>query len=266
MKLAVVLPTKNEEKDIMYLVNSIKAQTFKDLVIIVADNHSTDKTRNLVKKAGCIVIDGGTLSTGRNKGMEKAIELGAELVVFIDADVILPKKTFLEELIKEFYGRNLDYAGTLPEGYDLKTKIDVNDPIGTVKPNPDWKYRGFYGAASRTIKKYQNSKKRPMMQQFIFVKPEIYKKIGGFQEFEYREDVEYCRYVKKHGYKFGVLSKAGKFLVSPRRIEESGFWKMTFVYLILTILCELGYKFRHGGRLNYYTLHYDFRRKKKRLK
>lgn len=50
MELAVVIPTKNEEENLIYLVNSIKSQTFKDLIIIVADVFSTDNTRKIAKK------------------------------------------------------------------------------------------------------------------------------------------------------------------------------------------------------------------------
>lgn len=49
-KISVVVPARNEEKRISYLLESLLCQTYKPLEIIVVDNASTDKT-NLIAKS-----------------------------------------------------------------------------------------------------------------------------------------------------------------------------------------------------------------------
>ena len=71
-KLSIVIPVKNEETDLPKLLASIKAQTFTDYEVIVADAHSTDKTVELAQAAGAIVVEGGMPGSGRNRGAEAA--------------------------------------------------------------------------------------------------------------------------------------------------------------------------------------------------
>ncbi len=55
-EVTVVIPTLNEEKNIEKLVTLIK-RTYKGIQIIVVDDGSKDKTKEVAKKAGAKVID-----------------------------------------------------------------------------------------------------------------------------------------------------------------------------------------------------------------
>ena len=68
MILSIIIPTYNEEEYLPVLLESIKEQSFDDYEVIVADANSTDKTREIAKEYGCIVVDGGLPAVGRNNG------------------------------------------------------------------------------------------------------------------------------------------------------------------------------------------------------
>lgn len=54
--VTVVIPTLNEEKNIERLVGLLK-KTYKGLSVIVVDDGSQDKTQDMARKAGALVLD-----------------------------------------------------------------------------------------------------------------------------------------------------------------------------------------------------------------
>ena len=86
MILSIIIPTYNEEEYLPVLLESIKKQSFTDYEIIIADANSTDKTREIAKEYGCIVIDGGLPAVGRNNGARIA---QGEYLLFLDSDLEL---------------------------------------------------------------------------------------------------------------------------------------------------------------------------------
>lgn len=86
--VSVTITTKNEEKNIENCIKSILEQTYKDIEIIVVDNNSTDKTKEIALKYTNKVFDKGPeRSAQRNYGMiDKS---NGKYVMFIDADMIL---------------------------------------------------------------------------------------------------------------------------------------------------------------------------------
>lgn len=85
-KVIVVIPAFNEEKSIAKVIEAIP----KDVVphVIVTNNNSTDNTSNAATQAGAIVLDESRKGYGWAclKGIEKAKELGASIIVFLDGD------------------------------------------------------------------------------------------------------------------------------------------------------------------------------------
>lgn len=80
--VTVVIPTKNEERTIEQMIDSVKAYAEE---ILVVDGRSTDNTLNIAKQAGAgILVDQGR---GKGNGLRMALaEARSEIVVFIDAD------------------------------------------------------------------------------------------------------------------------------------------------------------------------------------
>ncbi|MBI4058007.1 glycosyltransferase [Candidatus Microgenomates bacterium] len=88
--VSVIVPTKNEEVNIVRCLTSVKKQTYKGKIeIIVVDNFSTDKTVHLAKKFTSKVWKRGSeRSAQRNFGAEHA---RGDYLLFLDADMELSR-------------------------------------------------------------------------------------------------------------------------------------------------------------------------------
>lgn len=101
MKVSVIIPTLNEEKNILKTLRAIKAQKFKGVVeIIVADGGSEDKTTVLARRyADKIVTEHTkTIAAGRQAGADVA---EGEILIYTDADAV-PQKDWLQKIVDAF--------------------------------------------------------------------------------------------------------------------------------------------------------------------
>ena len=95
MKLSVVITTRNEEANIANCIHSFDGCR-DDVEVIVVDNSSTDRTKEIASALGAQVLDKGPERCAqRNLGWQSA---SADWVVILDADMILPRET-LDEIL-----------------------------------------------------------------------------------------------------------------------------------------------------------------------
>ena len=232
--LSIIIPTLNEEDYLPQLLECLRKQGGSgDFEIIVADAGSQDKTREIARAFGCKVVEGGLPARGRNQG---AGEAKGDLLLFLDADVVLPKD-FLEETIKEFKKRNLDIAA-----FSL---IPLSEKRG-----PKIVFNFFY---NYPLKILENKWAHGAMG--ILVKKWLHQKIGGFDEkIKIAEDHHYVQRISKIG-KFGMI-KSSKIFVSLRRIKKEGWVRIGLKYSF----AELHMKFKGPIRkelFQYKFNHYD---------
>ncbi len=230
--LSIIIPTLNEEDYLPLLLNSIKKQNFKeDLEIIVADADSRDETIKIARSFGCKVVSGGLPARGRNEGAKIA---KGEWLLFLDADVILPKN-FLEKLLTEAKKRKLDVASLMLEPQTEKKMIK-------------FLIECFYNIPIKKIEKIL-----PFGAMGILVKKAVHQTIGGFNErIKIAEDHDYVKRAAKVG-NFGVLRDV-RISISLRRFYQDGWLRTGIVYLLAGIYYNFGgtiksdifkYKFGH---------------------
>ena len=106
MKVIITIPAYNEEDTITKVINEIKGEMKKsgyDYKILILDDGSVDKTKELGKKAGAIVVSNkrnlGLADTFRNE-MKECLNLKADVIVHTDADGQYPAK-YIPTLIKK---------------------------------------------------------------------------------------------------------------------------------------------------------------------
>ncbi len=207
--LSIIIPTYNEEKYLPFLLRSITAQTSEDYEIIVADNHSKDKTRELAEAAGARIVGGGLPSAGRNAGAAVA---EGDILLFLDADVILPDPKFIQDTVAEFRKRKLGVA---------TCKVE---PLSTKKVDK-YLHEGF------NYFMWVTSAVKPHAPGFcIFARKTVHDEINGFdEEIKLAEDHDYVERAGKVA-KFRVL-KSHRIPVSVRRLDKDGRFKTFIKYL-----------------------------------
>ena len=210
--LSIIIPTLNEENYLPILLELIKKQNFTDYEIIIADAGSKDKTIEMARNYNCKVIPGGLPAKGRNNGAEIA---KGNLLLFLDADVVLPKD-FFRKTLDEFKKRELKIAGfsLLPQGrnkfFHLLFNVFYNFPVRLMEKVL------AHGAMG------------------ILIEKQLFEKLNGFDEsIKLAEDHDLTRRAKKIA-KFGIL-RSSKIFVSDRRFRKDGWLKTYFKFL----LCEL---------------------------
>lgn len=232
-KISIIIPTFNEEKYLPALLDSIKEQEFLDYEIIIADAQSKDKTREISKSYGCVVVEGGLPAYGRNNGAKVA---KGKLLLFLDSDLILTEG-YLKDAVEEFENKSLGIAITqmIPLSDKKRDKIlhefanRFMIMVESIKPHG----AGCYGIISRR---------------------ELHQEVNGFDEsLDFGEDSDYIERIGKIS-QFKVLRKP-HVLVSIRRLEKEGLKSLVFKYSKSTIYDFMGKKIS-ADELDY-TFGYD---------
>lgn len=95
-QLVVMVPCLNEEKTLLKVLTSIPKQIkgINEIKILIIDDGSTDKTSEIATGFGAIVIKHTTtkgLAYSFSQGLEKALSMGADIIVNTDGDNQYPQ-------------------------------------------------------------------------------------------------------------------------------------------------------------------------------
>lgn len=205
MKISIVIPAFNEERLLGHSLEQIKraARAFErpgwETELIVCDNNSTDKTAQIARDAGAIVVFEliNQIARARNRGAAAAT---GDWLVFVDADSQPSPELFagVAEAINS--GKYLAGGATV--------KMDVRHPTA-----------GFvvwiWNSISRTFKMLAGS--------FIFCEAEAFRKIGGFNEKMFAAEeldlsVRLKKFARETGKKVLILSRH-PLLTSARKLH-----------------------------------------------
>ena len=230
MKVSIIIPTLNEEKVLPSIMESIKIQDFNDYEIIVADAHSTDKTREIAENYGCRVVDGGLPAAGRNAGAAAA---NGDFLFFLDADVILPPG-FIRNVYDEMQDRYIDLATC------------------EIKPLSDYQLdQVIHRMINLTV--ILNLWLDPKAFGFcIFATKRLFNRVGGFDETIYvAEDNDFVK--RASVYRTLRYLNSAHIMVSIRRFEKEG----RFAYMKKGIKLNL-YRTFKGEIRNDEIVKYEF--------
>lgn len=203
MLASIIVTTKNEEKTISKLLDTLLTQD-KPFEIIIVDSQSTDNTQKIIKKyiknhsEIKLYIKKSTRGEGRNFGVAKAI---GEIIAFTDGGCTANKKWLqsLKNKIKEGY--EIAAGKTIDTGYfkDVKrVKIEINN------------YDITYPSCNLAYRK------------------ELFKKINGFDtRFITAEDIDLNFRAIENGAKIGYTDQAVIYRKSASNIIsliKQAFW------------------------------------------
>jgi glycosyltransferase involved in cell wall biosynthesis len=100
-RISIVIPTLNTEAILENCLASVARQSYPraQIEIILADAHSTDRTREIGKKFGALILDdnGKNMEEGKRLALHHAT---GDYIVFVDADNEITHTDYIELAVK----------------------------------------------------------------------------------------------------------------------------------------------------------------------
>ena len=209
--VSVIIPALNEEKIIgTVLMDSIARRPHE---VIVVDGGSRDRTREISEQLGAVVITG---APGRARQMNRGAEQATgDILLFLHADTRLPPGAFP------------DIIAALADPRYLGGRFDVE------LDGDHWLLK-IVGAM---INHRSRITKVATGDQAIFVRREVFARMGGFPEISLMEDIAFGRALKQLG---GIACLRSRVVTSARRWEGEGVWRTIIKMWILKLLYFAG--------------------------
>ena len=132
-EVTIVVPCKNEESYIYYLLDSLKKQKGMEGIRILIADCSTDNTRRVIENhkdwLNIEVIEGGPVSVAKNNG---AYLVTTPYILFIDADVRFFSNTVIYDTLKQMKVEGLHLLGLNIKCYDADLRAQLSFSIFNV--------------------------------------------------------------------------------------------------------------------------------------
>lgn len=211
MNISVIVPVLNEEKSIGATLAALAP--LQPYQTIVVDGGSEDRTREIAGKFAVKVIQS---ERGRARQMNRgAQEAHGEVLLFLHADTRLPATAFA------------DIARALGDPAFLGGRFDV------ALEGAHW----MLPLVGRMISYRSRLSKVGTGDQALFVRREVFQRMGGFPDLPLMEDIAFCRALKRLG---GVACLRSQVVTSARRWEVDGVWRTIFRMWSLKLLYLTG--------------------------
>ena len=163
-KVSIIMPAYNKENYIQKTLDSIIQQKFIDFELIIIDDGSTDKTRNILeeyrvldKRIKIHHIENGGVSNARNIGLRHAV---GDWIQFLDADDLIDPE-YLINAIQLAEKKDVDilfsYFFVINENGDVLKKVSIEkqgimDQLGVCSCFIEEQYKnGFFGYISNKL-------------------------------------------------------------------------------------------------------------------
>jgi len=211
MNISVIVPVLNEEKSIAAtLAALVPLQPYQTIVV---DGGSADRTREIAGKFAVKIIQS---ERGRARQMNRgAADAHGEVLLFLHADTRLPVTAFA------------DIASALGDPGFLGGRFDV------ALEGTHW----MLPLVGRMISYRSRVSKVGTGDQALFVRREVFQRMGGFPDLPLMEDIAFCRALKRLG---GVACLRSQVVTSARRWEVDGVWRTIFRMWSLKLLYLTG--------------------------
>jgi len=216
MKISIIIPAYNEEKNLPKIIRSLRNENSKEVEIIVVDNNSTDNTLKVAKKLADKVYQCKEqgITYARNYGAKKARN---NIIAFLDADsTIYP-----------------DWINQINETFAKNKNLSVVSGIG-IYENKNFLKRLVLNAFSYIIFYYNTLStfwgNPALIANNFAIKKNVFDKVGGFEHFVV-EDYYLTLKLKKLNAK-SKMNRKMKVEYSSRRIEKNGLFSVWKVWLV----------------------------------
>lgn len=207
MRLSVIIPTLNEEKNIKACIES--AKKLEPFEIIVVDGGSTDRTKEIAENEGAFVTQ-STRGRGIQMNTGASIANGG-ILLFLHADSLITIRVDIKDYIAKGY-----IGGFFKLRFDDKS------------------------ISTRLVEIFANLRAKllclPYGDQAIFIRKDIFQMLGGFKTYPFLEDIDLVIRLKKFG-RLKYISHS--VIASARRLKKGYFLSPIAVSLRNVIIVVL---------------------------
>ncbi len=204
LPVSIIIPTKNEEKCLPILLDSIQKQDVKPMEIIVADANSEDRTPEIARKYGAKVIEGGMPAVGRNRGAKRA---KGDIFMYVDSDVVFPEIDTLRKAYNQFEEKESDVS--LVKIFDIDKNKSISKRIHVFLTN-----------FIQSVGELSFGPLKAGTGVVVLVRRGACFRVGGFDEQLYfAEDTDFVYKIFKQGFKHKNVDE--RFAVSTRRATSN---------------------------------------------
>jgi rSAM/selenodomain-associated transferase 2 len=218
--ISIITPVFNEEKNILPFISHLGSLE-GDFELIIVDGGSSDHTVGEVQQ--CINSFNHKLlllvsERGRGIQMNKGAKMAqGDILLFLHVDCVLEKDA-LTIMGKVTYDINAAGGGFKQAFSNPDFFLKFQSSIGNIRAGLTQVFFGDYG---------------------IFLRKEIFQKIGGYDDIPFLEDVEICRKAKRYG---RLLQVDRRIVTSPRRYLKKGKVRLTIAFILANLFNIIGWR------------------------
>jgi glycosyltransferase involved in cell wall biosynthesis len=193
--VSVVVPTRNSEKYLQRCLLSIRGQTYKNLEVIVVDNHSSDRTREIAGRyADLVLMKGPERSSQVNYGIQHA---RGKYAYRVDSDFFVEPSVIEEAVTK-----------CECEGFEAICVHNASDPSAS--------FWARVRNVERDCYRYDD-----LNVAARFFRKDAFERVGGFDEsLVAAEDYDLHNRLVKHGFRIGYIESKEIHLGEPESLKE----------------------------------------------
>jgi len=227
-RVSVIIPARNEEYDIAPALRSILNQEGVDLEVIVVNDHSTDRTGDIVDRIAqsdprVTVLHDPPLQNGWlgkcNAMQQGAQRAGGEYLLFTDADIVHAPGCFVT-VLSEMQQNTYDLISLFPRCINRSLWENINIPIY------------FFGVAKVLATPGLEDPDSPnavASGALMLIKARVFHKVDGFERIkgEMFDDVGLARLLKARHYRVGYRLAPDCVQVQLFKNNRDAFWGNT---------------------------------------
>ena len=218
--ISIVTPLLNERGYVKPFLENLKLLD-GDFELILVDGGSSDGTireieNNLHKFPKNVKLFRTERSRANqmNRGAEEAI---GNILLFLHIDSYIPNDSILL-IEKNILDRKIVGGAFIHKFSNEDVFLRFLNIFGYLRSSMTKIFFGDYG---------------------IFLRKDIFWKIGGYDNILFLEDVELCRKAKKYG---KLIQIKRNIITSPRRFIKEGKLKLTIVFVLANIMNNFGFR------------------------